>query len=636
MVLDHIPIGLFQLPRWNYFTSVINTKGKTASELAGYKYTNFQILKPAGGYYVTVDGAGGCNNLIFSGIPSANPAWQTVTIGEPATAVGFTALVTTPITCNGSADGVITVSAPNGGSGAGYTVSKDGVTWVAVSTTTPTTFSSLAGSTTYTITVKDGNGCSTSTPVFVSQPAAIAFTLAYGDATCAGGATGSVTITSVSGGTAPYTYAVALTTADVNSLTWSSTTVQTTGLTANYYSVWVKDTNGCTKAFANQDGSGNILPIQAPGALAFTTSADNAAAYEVACNGGSYTLTVTATGGTAPYSYSYNGGATTTSTTYFMSGLVADGTVTVTVTDANSCPVSKLVTVDVPEALTATITTDPAVLAPTCPGGNDGRATVLASGGVAPYEYSTDGAIWYTNSSLAVPEGTTTITVRDFNGCKSETSVTVASLIASTLTATVTDINCHGAQTGTISVTTTWQASRTVKYYVASTEAAVFTSGTAFTPVSINGGATTTPTYFVAGTYYLGARDEMGCKSSVISVIIKEKAALAMTAVATNATCFGSLNGTLTINTTGGFGQPQYILRNNIEALNVATDYQNVGTWSETTSIGKHVLQVQRGTYYVKVKDACSNTTVTAGPFIVNGYKAITFTGTIAKTKHYL
>ncbi len=611
-----------------YFTNVLNTKGKGASELAGYKYTNFQILKPAGSYYVTVDGAGGCNNLILSGTPSANPAWQTVSIGEPATAVSFTAAVTTAITCNGSADGVITVSNPQGGSGTGYSVTKDGVNWASL-TSTVTYNSLIAG--TYTITVKDGNGCSTSTSTTISQPAAIAFTLAYGDATCAGGATGSVTITSVSGGTAPYTYAVALTTAS----SWgtaTSTANMTTGLTANYYKVRVWDANGCYKDFANQDGSGNILPIQAPGALSFTTSADNAAAYEVACNGGSYTLTVTAAGGTAPYSYSYNNGATTTSTTYFMSGLTADGTVSVTVTDANGCSVEKLVTIDVPEALTATVTTTPAVVAPTCPGGNDGRATVLASGGLSPYLYSTDNVNWFTNPTLAVPEGTTTITVKDQNGCTTQTSVSVAALTASTLTATVTDINCHGAQTGTISVTTTWQGSRTPKFYVASTEAAVFTSGTLFTPVMINGGATTTPTYFVAGTYYLGARDEMGCKSNVIVVTIKEKAALAMTAAATNATCFGLFDGTLTINTTGGFGQPQYILRNNIEALNVATDYQNIGTWSETTSIGKQVIQVQRGTYYVKVKDACSNTAVTAGPFIVDGYKAITFTGTIAKT----
>lgn len=618
--------------------------GKNSPELDQYRYTNFQVLKPGGTYWVTVDGASGCNTLIHPwwwGISSntANPAWQLVTIDQPESAVGFTAQVTADITCNGSADGEITVSNPYGGtisSTADYTVSKDGVHFYAFENTegyAPYIFSNLAAGT-YTITVKDGIGCSTTTPVIVDQPTAIAFTLAYGDATCAGGATGSVTITSVSGGTAPYTYAVALTTAGMTGATWSSTLVQTTELTANYYSVWVKDANGCTKAFANQDGSGNILPIQAPGALAVTTSADNVAAYEVTCNGGSYTLTVTATGGTAPYIYSFDGGTTTTtSNTSFRSGLVTDTTVAVKVTDANSCPVDRLVTINVPVALTATVTTDPAVVAPTCPGGNDGRATVLASGGVAPYEYSTDGAIWFTNSSLAVPEGTTTITVRDFKGCITNTSVTVDALIASTLTATVTDINCHGAQTGTISVTTTWQGSRTVRYYVASTEAAVFTSGTAFTPVSINGGATTTPTYFVAGTYYLGARDEMGCKSSVISVTIREKAALAMTAVVTDATCFGLFDGTLTINTTGGFGQPQYAIANNVEALSSSTlVYQNVGTYSTTTSIGKQVVQVQRGTYYVKIKDACSNTSLIAGPFLVNGYKAITFTGTIAKT----
>lgn len=618
---------------WSFQYELMYGDGKISPELNQYKYTTFQVLRPAGNYWVTVDGSNGCNNLRWQnwwGQPWANPAWQQITVDQPESAVAFGTSVIGN-TCNGASAGVITVSNPNGGSGEGYQVTKDGgLHWYDFEEGSYIFDSLIAG--TYTITVKDSNGCSTTSAVAVTQPASIAFTLAYGDATCAGGATGSVTITSVSGGTAPYTYAVVLTTAGFTGATWSSTTVQTLGLTANYYSVKVKDANGCEKAFANQDGSGNILPIQAPGALAFATSADNVAALEVVCNGGSYTLTVTATGGIKPYTYSFNGGATTTSTTYALAGLLADTPVTVTVTDANSCSVSKLVNIDVADAMLAAIASDPAVISPTCPGGNDGRVTVLASGGTAPYTYYTDALLKvpFTNNVLAIPEGTTTITVKDANGCAAQISVSADYLIASTLTATVTNIDCHGSKTGKIDVVTTWQAGRTVKFFVSANQADVFTSGTLFNPTTINTVAnTSTPTTFVAGTYYLGAKDEMGCTSNVVKVVITENAALAMTAVSTPATCSGLFDGTLTINTTGGFGHPSYAIANNIEAFSSSSIvFQPVGTWSATTSIGKQVVQVQRGTYYVKIKDDCTGSTV-AGPFFVDGYKAISFTGTI-------
>jgi hypothetical protein len=613
------------------------------TSLNKYRYTNFQVLKPAGTYWVNVVDANHCNSLrIGSGNP-ANPTWVTVQIGEPG-AITFATPVVTNNLCNGAADGTITVdgSTITGGT-ATYTVSINNSTWFTLGTTATKTFSSLSAGT-YTVTVKDYNGCSTSTAVNVTQPNAMAFTLTYQDVACGGTVTptGSITITGVTGGTASYTFAVAVagtvTSTSGPSTGWVDAPGTIGSLAAGYYSIWVKDAGGCVKPFANQDGTGNKLPIQTPTALAVTTSADNVATKEVTCNGSTYTLTVTASGGTAPYVYSYNGGATTTSTAYAMGSVSTDTQVTVVVRDASGCTLTSVVTVNVPTPVVASLYDygdGNIYLPPTCPGGNDGRVKVSASGGTSPYMYSTDQVIWYSNPVLAVPEGITNIYVRDARLCTSNTLVVdVTALTASTLTATTTEIACHGEKTGTISVTTTWQASRTVKYYVAAAAADVFTSGTAFTPASINGGAQTTPTTFVAGTYYLGAKDEYGCMSNVIMVQVKEKPALQLlpAPVITNASCFGLNDGTITINTTGGNGWPKYQIVNNPEALsNPDLLFLPLDTYSATTTIGKQVVQVQRGTYYIALKDDCDNV-VTAGPYTVNGYKAIAFTGTVAKT----
>jgi len=67
----------------------------------------------------------------------------------------------------------------------------------------------------YTCTITDANGCSTSANVTITQPAATlsASISAQTNVLCFGNSTGSATV-SVSGGTAPYSYS------------WNSTPVQ--------------------------------------------------------------------------------------------------------------------------------------------------------------------------------------------------------------------------------------------------------------------------------------------------------------------------------------------------------------------------------------------------------------------------
>ena len=612
-------------------TNTIATSGTGASSLTQYKYTNFIVLKKSGAYKVAVSDANGCVDLALAS------SWKDAVIGDAPAAINF-AVGTTTATCNGYADGAIAISSLSGGTtspSGTYSLSINGTTW-----TTTTTFSGLVGGT-YTVTAKDFNGCTTAKSVAVPQPSAITFSLTYQDVACGGTVTptGAINITGVSGGTSTYTFAVA-TSGTVTATTgpasgWVGAPGTIGSLSAGYYSVWVKDNNNCVKAFVNPDGSGNVLPIQKPEAIAIATSADNAAAKEVACYGGAYTLTVSVTGGVAPYSYSYNSGATTTSTSYNVGGsLTTDTSVQVVVTDASGCTLTKTVTVNVATPLLASYNSE-AVVDPTCPSGNDGRVTVLTnSGGTAPYKYSTDNSKWYDNNVLAIPEGTTSLYVKDAAGCTASTSVTVDPLTTNVIAATATNVTCNGVKDGTINLTiSSWvDMARTKQYLVATSADGTFA---AFTPGTLNGGLQQTPTTFDAGTYYVKVKDELGCTSGTVSVTITQPAALGLTAAVTDATCFGMFDGTITINTTGGSGHPEYAYANNLEAL--TSDhlvFQSVGTWSETTHIGKQVIQVQRGTYYIKIRDVapCGESYLTAGPFVVNGYKAITFAGTIAKT----
>src|SRR5205085_2695906 len=127
--------------------------------------------------------------------------------------------------------GSVTV-AGSGGTGP-YTYAIDGVTFG-----NSGTFSNLAAGS-YTVTAKDANGCTTTQPVTITQPASAvsASISSQTNVACFGGSTGSVTVTG-SGGTSPYSYTIDGTTFGASG-TFSS-------LGAGSYTITVKDANGCT------------------------------------------------------------------------------------------------------------------------------------------------------------------------------------------------------------------------------------------------------------------------------------------------------------------------------------------------------------------------------------------------------
>ncbi len=260
----------------------------------------------AGNYPFVVKDANNCTftlipNIIINSAPSAISANATVTSNYNGA----------QIRCVNSTDGEITVNNASGGAGS-YSYSLNGGTFQSSNI-----FTNL-GSGSYDIIVKDANGCqdTITPPVVITPPAPINITSSVDSVKCNGDNTGSITLTSVSGGThgvPPYTFF------------WSNsaTTQNISSLTAGSYTVTVSDGNGCTK--------NSTFTVLEPLKLRFSTPNINIT--NVECEGDSTGgISNSTIGGTPGYTYLWDTGETTEDITGLLAGLH-----TVTITDSNGC-----------------------------------------------------------------------------------------------------------------------------------------------------------------------------------------------------------------------------------------------------------------------------------------------------------
>jgi len=217
--------------------------------------------------------------------------------------------------------------------------------------------------------------------------------------------------------------------------TWTTsiTVSSTTGLV---FGIFGYNASGTTGTF-------QVLNLTVNGSVGLGCTAPTLsdAVTNVACFGGhTGSVTVTATGGSSPYTYLWSTGATTSS----VSGLAA-GTYLCTVTATGGCTASISATVTQPSsALSAIIGS---VTSATC-SSSTGSATVTASGGTSPYTYAwstTPVATSATATGLA--PGSYSVTVTDAHGCTATatTTVSTATLVAPT-SLSVTGITSSGAE----------------------------------------------------------------------------------------------------------------------------------------------------------------------------------------------
>lgn len=398
----------------------------------------------------------------------------------------------TQVSCHGGADGAATVSALGGSPGYTYLWSPN-----AGGATTAQITGLTAGN--YSVTVTDQNGCFSVAPVAVAEPAAINLTASLTVPTCFGVPNGTATV-QPSGGTPPFTYA------------WSNgqQTIAATSLTAGPYAVTVTDANGCSDSLA--------LILTEPAALTLLTNA-----VPVSCNGGSDgTASATPTGGTPPYTFTWNNAQTTS-----LIGNLSAGAYTVTVADANGCLKAETVLVSEPAPLQVQLTgTDPQ-----CATSTDGTASAVVSGGNPGYTYAWSGGQTAPQASN-LAAGNHTVTVTDARGCTQVASLALNAPAPLALTATATAATCFGSADGTAAVTAN--------------------GGTAGYAYVWSGGATTAQaTGLPAGNYSVTVTDANGC-NAVVAVAVGEAPPLNLQLEAVAVACYGEANGTATVSVQGG------------------------------------------------------------------------------------
>ncbi|TPE42586.1 T9SS type B sorting domain-containing protein [Pontibacter mangrovi] len=449
----------------------------------------------AGAHTVTVKDARGCTltkNIIISNIPG--PADLRVT--------------TKASTC-GASNAEITVANVTGGSGA-YTYSIDGVNFQASAS-----FTGLAAGN-YTVSVKDGNGCVYAEAVDLTNIAGPEFTATATASTC-GASNGSISVNDITGGTAPYTYSV-----DGSTYQTSNTFGQ---LLAGTYNITVKDANGCTLVKAV-----TVSDVAGPSDVALTSQSST-------CGDSNGSISVGAvTGGTSTYTYSIDGKAFQTSSTF---GNLLAGDYTVTVKDANGCTITKTIAVtDVagPSSLTANATSS------TC-GASNGELTVTGvTGGTAPYTYSKDGTAFSASVTLTgFAAGTHTIYAKDANGCVVSGAFTVTDIAGPTAVAATSQPASCNDNDGSILV---GKVTGGTSAYTYSIDGASFQSATSFTGLA-------------AGTYTLTAKDANGCTVTT-TVTVRTNKPTNFASTTAPSTC-GSDNGSVTLGkVTGGFAPYTY------------------------------------------------------------------------------
>ena len=418
----------------------------------------------------------------------------------------------TPTTC-GQSTGTITVSA-NGGTGP-YQFSIDGGALTAPQASNVYTFTGVAAGS-HTVFATDGAGCNNTTTITVTSVSSLPSTVVTANTSCPGINNGSITVTPTLG-TAPYTYQ--------NNGGPVQGSGAFTGLAPGSYTITFTDANGCT-------GTTAAITI-ATGTAITSTSVTTSTSCPGVSNG---TITITPTSGTAPYSYTIDGGPS--QPTGVFTGL-ASGSHAIVITDANGCTGTRNITIFNGTGLTSTGT----ATSTSCVGVSNGTVTVTVTNGTAPYSYSLDGGPTQpTGAFTGVAAGPHTVTFTDANGCTGTRNVTVFDGAGIAGNAVSTPTSCPGVSNGTITAT----PNTGVAPYTYSLDGGPYQASATFTGVS-------------AGPHTASFQDANGCIGTA-TVTVLTGPGVSGTASSTGTSCPTVSNGTVTVTPSSGAAPYTYAI----------------------------------------------------------------------------
>jgi gliding motility-associated-like protein len=492
--------------------------------------------------------------------PGTGQATDSVTGLSPGT---YTVLVTASTGCAASTtiaitqptlltvtDTVVNVAC-NGGTGSATARPSGGsptysYSWTPSGGNGPGASGILAG--TYTSTITDSHGCTATAIANVTQPTVLNTTNNPTAILCHGASTGADTVLAT-GGTLGYSYS------------WSpfgGTASKATGLTAGTYTCTVTDAHNCvTTATAI---------ITEPAALVLATSS-----VPTPCAGVSGSATVTPSGGTGAYTYSWSpvSGSTPTITA------ATSGIYSVTVTDANNCVQNAAIPV---QNTGGPIGTIHATVPVTCFAGTDGSAYVSGTGGTGTLTYSwspAGGNGIHDTIVSGLAAGNYLIAIVDGTGCQTIMADTILQPKLITGTVVQTNVSCFSGNNGSAVLTATGGNPGGYTYV--------------WTPT---GGTTFTGSNLSFGTYTCTITDTKSCIGTEV-VSISQPTLLTASHSIVAATCFGTATGDAIAAGSGGTTPYTY-------------------SWSPLGGATANATGLNAGLYTCTVTDAkgCQTTTV--------------------------
>ena len=469
-----------------------NSATATVSSTGGkqpytYRWSNGAVGSTVTGltqgvYFVSVFDASGCNFSIPVNVSDGTRLKINVTKTDAA--------------CTGNNTGTASVQVT------GYSQPPFTYKW-STGDTAKTTLTNLAPGA-YSVSVTDAAGCSTASSVSVGSATSFTFQTGSTNSAC-GGATGSATVSNLTGGAQPYFYL------------WSNgaTTSSITNVAPGTYSVVVTDASGC-KSTSTQ------VVVGSTNSLAATVKNIDAVCTKIMG-----TITVTPTGGTAPYTFSSSLG---TNTTGIFSN-VGVGNYTVTVTDAGNCG-SAQVAASIKNTMPV-LSTNVIASNAKCTSSN-GSITLVTSGGTVPYTFDGGTIKNTTGSFTGLAKGTYNFVITDAAGCQ---TIATAKIDSSSDIITANIVSKNASCTGSDGVITVTSSGGTAPY--------TYTSSIGNNTNGIFAGLN-------SGNYTVTVTDASGCKSAAIPAVVKNASTTLSTVVnVTSAKC-SSNSGAVLLVVSGG------------------------------------------------------------------------------------
>lgn len=393
----------------------------------------------------------------------------------------------------------------------------------------------------YTISVTDANNCSNSVQATVNgtTPPTLSL-LSSTDDPCV--LNDVSIIVSTAGGVAPLTYS------------WSHNPAlnspSASGLATGTYTVSVTDVHGCQNVL-NTSVTDRRGPVLAVAGVTGST-----------CGFSDGSITVTASLGQTPYTFSWSHNAALNSAT---ANNLAAGSYSVTVTDVNGC--TAVVSASVSDAQGPQIVVQSQTDAICTP--NSGSIQVSVSAGSGPYNYA-----WSHNAGLNSPvanglsAGAYSVTATDANGCQAITSATIGFQAPPMATAIATHAVCS-PNTGSITVSVSGGAPP---------------YGIQWNFPNLNG-FTVSPLF--AGSYEATVTDANGCSVTVAATVNFIAGPSIIPVQVQNAAC-GQSTGLIDIGVVNGLAPYTYAWSHNPNLQFFIASGLAAGTYSVTVTDANH------------------------------------------------